>query len=227
MPLTLPPPGKEFGEAAGRYLEPWAGAHVLNTYLTIALVAMTLIAGGLLVATVRAQRVLASVKPLVIRVDEVGRATALTYDALAYTPQAPELKYFLIQFITKYYARLRATVRDDYAQSLLYLDGRLADATIEANRTAQPIETFLVKGSEEIDIAIRNVTLEDLRRPPYKATVEFDKVYRGLADHRELRRERYVAHVEFVLKDQVPHNLLPVNPLGLTITYFRDDQAFQ
>jgi len=26
--------------------------------------------------------------------------------------------------------------------------------------------------------------------------------------------------------DKVPHALIPVNPLGLTITYLREDQAF-
>ena len=31
----------------------------------------------------------------------------------------------------------------------------------------------------------------------------------------------------FVLKDQIPNAMVPVNPLGLTITYFRVDQAFQ
>jgi hypothetical protein len=30
-----------------------------------------------------------------------------------------------------------------------------------------------------------------------------------------------------VVKDHVPNALIPVNPLGLTITYFREDQAFQ
>jgi hypothetical protein len=30
----------------------------------------------------------------------------------------------------------------------------------------------------------------------------------------------------FVLKDQVDNARIPINPLGLTITYFREDQAF-
>jgi hypothetical protein len=46
-------------------------------------------------------------------------------------------------------------------------------------------------------------------------------------DHLERRRERYVAHLVFIVKDRVPNALIPINPLGLTITYFRDDQAFQ
>jgi hypothetical protein len=36
-----------------------------------------------------------------------------------------------------------------------------------------------------------------------------------------------VAQLTFVLRDQIPNALIPVNPLGLTITYFRVDQAFQ
>jgi type IV secretory pathway component VirB8 len=36
-----------------------------------------------------------------------------------------------------------------------------------------------------------------------------------------------VAQLTFVLKDQVPNAIVPVNPLGLAITYFRVDQAFK
>ena len=39
--------------------------------------------------------------------------------------------------------------------------------------------------------------------------------------------ETYVAHVVFVLDDHVDNARIPINPLGLTITYFREDQAFQ
>jgi hypothetical protein len=38
------------------------------------------------------------------------------------------------------------------------------------------------------------------------------------ADHRETKRERYVGHFVFVVKDRVPNALIPVSPLGLTIT---------
>ena len=72
---------------------------------------------------------------------------------------------------------------------------------------------------------VTNVSIEDLRKPPYHATVEFEKVYFGL-DHQESQREKYVANFLFIVRDRVPNNLIPVNPLGLTITYFREDQAF-
>jgi type IV secretory pathway component VirB8 len=36
-----------------------------------------------------------------------------------------------------------------------------------------------------------------------------------------------MAQITFVLRDQVPNAMVLVNPLGLTITYFRVDQAFR
>lgn len=45
-------------------------------------------------------------------------------------------------------------------------------------------------------------------------------------DHSFKRRAKFTAHVQFIVLDKVPHNLVPVNPLGLTISYLREDQAF-
>ena len=225
-PATLPPPGYEYGEARRRYLEQYGSTLVMNTYLQLAVLGLAVVAVGLIVLNVHTQRTFRNFKPLVIRIDDVGRAAAVNYASLTYTPQAPELKYFLVQFVTKHYSRMRATVRQQYAESLYFLDGRLADATIEANKKAGTIERFLTSGSEEIDVRVKNVTLEDLRQPPYRATVEFDQVYLSPATRTEVRRETYVAHLVFVMDDQVDNARIPINPLGLTITYFRDDQAF-
>lgn len=225
--VQLPPPGYEFGEAPRRYVERYGYAVVMNRYLRLALVcvcAMGLALAGLQVA---AQRQLAQVKPLVIRIDAVGRAQAVSYDALTYTPQPPELRYFLIQFVTKHYARIRATLREEYAQSLYFLDTPLAQATIDVNQRTKALEQFLAAPTEEIDIAVTNVALEDLREPPFKATVDFQKVVFSYPSRQELRRDTYVAHLTFIMRDRVPNAQIPVNPLGLTITYLRVDQAFQ
>jgi type IV secretory pathway TrbF-like protein len=225
-PVTLPPPGYEYGEARRRYLEQYGSTLVMNTYLQLVVLGLSVVAVGLIVLNVHTQRTFRNFKPLVIRIDDVGRAAAVNYASLTYTPQATELKYFLVQFVTKHYSRMRATVRQQYAESLYFLDGRLTDATIEANKKAGTIERFLTSGSEEIDVRVMNVTLEDLRQPPYRATVEFDEIYLSPATHAEVRRETYIAHLVFVMDDHVENARIPINPLGLTITYFRDDQAF-
>jgi type IV secretory pathway TrbF-like protein len=223
---VLPPVGYEYGEARRRYVEQYGSTLVMNTYLQLALLGVSVVAVGLIGLTFRIQRAAQQVKPLVIRIDDVGRATAVSDATRTYTPQAPELQYFLVQFVTAHYSRLRATVRQQYAESLYFLDGRLADATIEANKKAGTIERFLTGSSDDIDVHVKNVTLEDLRQPPYRATVEFDKVSLSPATHGELKRDTYVAHLVFVLKDQVDNARIPIKPLGLTITYFREDQAF-
>ena len=224
--FTLPPTGYEYGDARSAYIERYGSTLVMNTYLKIALLGLSAVAVGLIGLTFRIQRAAEHVKPLVIRIDDVGRATAVSEATLTYTPQAPELKYFLVQFVTAHYSRMRATVRQQYAESLYFLDGRLADATIDANKKAGTIERFLTGSSEEIEVRVKNVTLDDLRQPPFRATVEFEQVYLAPATRSELRREAHVAHLVFVVKDQVENARIPINPLGLTITYFRDDQAF-
>jgi type IV secretory pathway TrbF-like protein len=225
-PLTLPPLGYEYGEARRRYVEQYGSTLVMNTYLKVALLSLSLVIAGLIVLNLRTQRSFQNFRPLVIRIDDVGRATAVNYASLTYTPQAPELKYFLVQFVTRHYSRMRATVRQQYAESLYFLDGRLADATIEVNRKSGTIERFLTGGTEEIDVHVKNVTLEDLRQPPFRATVDFDKVYLSPATRAEVRRETYIAQVACVMDDHVDNARIPINPLGLTIIYFREDQAF-
>src|SRR6476469_7130542 len=212
--LTLPPTGYEYGDARRRYVEQYGSTLVMNTYLKAALLCLAVVAVALAALNVHTQRTFRNFKPLVIRIDDVGHAAAVSYDSLTYTPQAPELKDFLVQFITKHYSRMRATVRQQYAESLYFLDGRLTDATIEANKKAGTIERFLTSGNEEIDVRVKNVTLEDLRQPPYRATVEFDEIYLSPATHTEVRRETYVAHLVFVMDDHVENARIPINPLG-------------
>ncbi len=223
---VLPAPA-EMAAGSRRYLEQYASLLVSNRHLRVAILCVTMLSLGLLVLNLKTVQTLRNFKPLVIRINEVGRAEAVTYDSLAYQPRDAEMKYFLIQFVTRHYSRMRATVRESYARSLYFLDGRLADSIIEANKKNKTIETFLSGQGDEIDIEVKNVTVEDLRQPPYKATVDFEKVYYSGADRAESRREKYVASFVFVVRNRVLNAWIPVNPLGLVITYFREDQAFQ
>ena len=226
-PSLLEPPPLE--DAKRQYVELFGSALVMNTYLKIALVCVSIVAAGLTVLNVATLRKYQHVKPLVIRIDEIGRAQAVHYDALTYKPtgQAPELKYFLIQFITKHFSRMRSTVKASHAESLFFLDSQLAEAAIADNQKHQTIETFLTGTADEIEINVRNVSLEEIRTPPYRASVDFEKIYYGVGNRQERSRETYVVQILFVLRDQIPNALVPVNPLGLTITYVRVDQAFK
>ena len=152
----------------------------------------------------------------------------MQYDANTYQPQAPELRYFLTQFVVKHFSRIRATVQREYADSLFFLEPALADATIAHNEQTRALETFLTDPSgDEIDIAVQNVSLSELSKPPYKASIAFQKVLYTPGTRAERARQSYVAQVDFVMREHVPNEFVRVNPLGLQISYFRVDQAFE
>lgn len=219
---------KTLDNAKRQFVELYGSALVMNTYLKIALLLVCLIAAGLLALNFRTQARYADVKPLVIRIDDVGRAEAVAYDTTTYRPQAPELRYFLTRFVATHFSRLRATVQKDYPDSLFFLEPGLADATIAQNEQTRVMETFLTEASaDEIDIEIKNVTFAELSKSPYKASVDFEKRYFAPGTRQERKRETYVAQVDFILRDSVPNAFIRVNPLGLQITHFRVDQAFQ
>jgi len=217
-----------FHDAKRLYLEQYGDPMVTNTYLKIALTLVSLIAVGLLFLDLKTIRTFENFRPLVIRIDDLGRAEAINYHNLEYKPQDAEAKYFLSQFCALYYRRNRYTIQDDFSKALYFLDGKLANGILDVYRKDDIIKKFLTNTSApEIDVEVKKVALEDLTSPPYKARVDFYLVYYSAADHAELKRDLYTANFVFVFKNKVPNELIPINPLGLAITYFREDEAFK
>jgi type IV secretory pathway TrbF-like protein len=217
-----------FRDAKRLYLESCGDPMVTNTYLKIALVLVCLVAVGLALVDLKTIRTFQNFRPLVIRIDDLGRAEAINYHNLEYKPQDAEAKYFLSQFCVLYYRRNRYTIQNDFSKSLYFLDGKLADGIFDAYRKDDIIKKFLTNtAAPEIDVEVKKVALEDMQAPPYKARVDFYMVYYSPADHSELKRDLYTANFVFIFKSQVPNELIPINPLGLSITYFREDEAFK
>jgi len=219
---------KTLENAKRQFVELYGSALVMNTYLKIALVLVSFVALGLIALNFHTTARYSQIKPLVIRIDGVGRAEAVEYDATRYQPQPPELRYFLTQFIVKHFSRIRATIQREYPDSLLFIEPALADATIAQNEQSRVIETFLTNPStDEVDVAVQNVSLSQMTTAPFKAAVTFQKVYYTPGTRHERARESYVAQIDFVMRDHVPNEFIRVNPLGLQVAYFRVDQAFE
>jgi type IV secretory pathway TrbF-like protein len=220
-------PNKDYAAAKRQFVELYGSPVVMNTYLKIAVLCLSFVCVALVVLDVKSNEALRNFKPPFIRIHDNGSTDTMSYGGEAYHPREAEVRYFLTHFVEQYYARIRSTFKRDYSRSFYFLDGRLTNAIIDANRKNKSFEDFLAGRSEEIDIDVQNVSIEDLRTPPYHATVDFEKVYYSPHDHQELRREKYTGNFVFIVKEQVTNAMIPVNPLGFTITYFRDDQAFQ
>ncbi len=224
MPSThmLPRP-KSYEDAAERFAAAIVQPRIMNTYLRIALVSSLLLSIGLLVLNFRTQS--QQRERLVVRIDEIGRAQAVGFSSLEYQPQTAEIKYFLTRFVHDYYGRNRATVRDDFARSMDFLSSPLASARMEEERKTKAMEHYLLGDADDITIQVNNIILADLRKSPYTAQIDIEKIFK-MRDGSELKREKYVESVTFSFTNEVPNALIPVNPLGLMITYLREDQAF-
>jgi type IV secretory pathway TrbF-like protein len=149
-----------FQNAKRLYLEQYGDPMVTNTYLKIALALVSLVAAGLVVLNVKTIRTFQDFRPLVIRINDLGRAEAINYHNLEYQPQDAESKYFVTQFCSLYYRRNRYTIQNDFSKALYFLDGKIVDGIIDAYHKGDIIKKFLSNTSApEIDIDVKKVAL--------------------------------------------------------------------
>jgi type IV secretion system protein VirB5 len=218
----------DFNQAKQLYMEQFGDAIVTGNYLKVTVALLALVIAGLVLLNLKTMRTSRNFKPLVIRIDELGRAQAVGYDTFAYKPEDKEAKYFLTQFCQLYYRRNRYTINEDFTKSLYFLDGRFANDIIAAYKKNDVIKNFLNNPSApEVDIDVQQVALEPMDKSPYKASVDFYMIQYSPIDHAVLKKTLYTSTFVFMFRSDVPSELIPINPLGLTITYFREDEAFK
>jgi type IV secretory pathway TrbF-like protein len=213
--------------AAERYLEQYGDPLVMNTYLKITILVLAVVCLTLAALVFESQRALANLHPMIIRINDVGRAEAIDYRNFQFRPQEAEDKYYLTRWTELYFSRNRFTIERDQTNSLYFFNGDVQRAVIEQERKGKIIQTYVQDSTlPYVDVEVKNVALDDLRESPYSARIEFEKVYTNPSDHTELKRERWTASVTYVFSPSVRNSELAVNPLGLTIVRFRADQAF-
>jgi type IV secretory pathway TrbF-like protein len=218
----------DISRAAERYLEQYGDPLVTNTYLKIAMLCLAALCVMLGLLVFKSQKALASAKPFIIRISDVGHAEAIDYRNFDYRPQEAENKYYLTRWANLYFGRNRYTIERDQTQALYFLNANVQRAVIEQEQKSNLIATYIKDSTlPYVDIEVKNVILDDLRQSPYSARIEFDKVFTNTGDQSVLKREKWTATVTYVFNPQVSNEKTTVDPLGLTIIRFRVDQAFQ
>ena len=214
--MSKPDPGKEFADI-------WGELVVSNRHFRLATYALAGVLVLLLTTVVRLSSVELP-KPIVIRVDDVGRAEALAYDALEAQadPLDPTTKYFLAAFVSDHYSRRAATAEKAWARSLNFLVTGLANAAFRRDMEAV---SAVAAGLSEQERQVENVRLaiRPQPEPPHGADADFDVVL--LKNGEEVARERWSVSLQFTFLEQVPANMLPVNPMGILVTYIQADQV--
>src|SRR5579875_1256726 len=228
MTSTTEKASPEITRAAERYLEQYGEPLVMNTWLKITILCLVVVCLMLAALVFRSQKALAGMHPLIIRINDVGRAEAIDYRNFQYRPQEAENKYYLTRWAELYFSRNRFTIERDQTDALYFLNGDVQRQVIDEERKSGFIANYKNDPSLPfVDVEVKNVILDDLRQSPYSARIEFEKVFTNPTDHSQLKQEQWTASVTYVFRDKVKNNELAVNPLGLTIIRFRADQAFE
>ena len=224
---TMTKPTAAITRAAERYLEQYGDPLVMNTYLKITILVLAVVCLVLAGLIYRSQTALASVHPLIVRINDAGQAQAIDYRDFKYRPEEAENKYYLTRWAELYFSRNRFTIERDQTNALYFLDGDLQRAVIDKEQKNNIIADYAKDSSLPfVDVEIKNVILDDLQQSPYSARIEFEKVFTNSMDQSVIKREQWTASVTYVFRDKVKNEELAVNPLGLTIIRFRADQGF-
>ena len=213
----------EIKDAGAEYTEIWGEAIHANRHLRM-------ISGGLAIGVLLLIVVVIRIvsveppRPIVVRVDEVGRAEALSYEAMEAQadPLDPTTKYFLNRFIYDFYSRRRATVAENWSRSLRFLSTELANASFRAE--SQNV-ALLAAGGARDELQVSRVILRIQPNPqqPHSATADFDLVRMEMA--REVSRERWTLSLQFLFLEEIPPDLIVSNPMGIIINYLQGDRA--
>ena len=216
-------PGTRAKDAGAEYAEIWGETLHANRHLRVISVGLGI---GLLLLIIVVIRIVSvdPPRPIVVRVDEVGRAEAVAYEAMEAQadPLDPTTKYFLNRFIYDFYSRRRATVEVHWSRSLRFMSTELANASFRAESRNIAL---LATGAARDELQVDRVVLRIQANPqePHGATADFDRVRMVMAN--EVSRERWTLSLQFLFLEEIPPDLIVHNPMGIVITYLQGDRA--
>ena len=132
--------------AAERYLEQYGDPIVMNTYLKVTILVLAAVSFALAALVYKSQRALADMHPMIVRINDVGRAEAIDYRNFQYRPQEAENKYYLSRWAELYFSRNRFTIERDQTNALYFLNGDVQRAVIDQERKDNFIQTYVEGG---------------------------------------------------------------------------------
>ena len=205
---------REFAEAWAAHA---AAAHTLRFIVGALIIALLITSIGWLRSSSHVP------KPLFVRVDDVGRAEVVNYEALEFdkNPVSPVTKFFLARFIRDHYERRRGGVREAWTRSLYFLTRELAQTASASD--ADSIAAVIAGQSAEIEMEELTLRITPSDEAPFTAIANYTLVYRRRGT--ELARELWSTEIRFHFLDAVPADYVLINPIGLSVSYLRSDRA--
>ena len=196
-----------------------------------------IVIGGLSVLLLGAMGTIATLasKPSVnryVRIDEMGRAQAIQYSDLSYSPREGEIRTYLTDWANYRFTINRETIAKKYPLNYYFLSQQLSAQLMNEDNANHLVSQVLTGQEEQSDVEVRNVTITSMATEEVAgssiakgtAVINLDRVY-SARQSQQPRTEHWDANVTYYLNPrQVSEQakLFPlfetINPLGLTIT---------
>jgi type IV secretion system protein VirB5 len=173
-----------------------------------------------------------------IRIDDMGKAQAIQYSDLSYSPREGEVRTYLTDWANYRYTLNRETVAKKYPLNYYFLSQTLATQLMGEDNANHTISQVASGQVEQSDVDVRNVTITSMSTEQVQGTVlakgtalvNLDKLY-SARNSREPRIEHWMLSVTYYLNpkqvsDQakVFPQFETINPLGLTVTEFHENR---
>jgi type IV secretion system protein VirB5 len=174
-----------------------------------------------------------------IRIDEMGRAQAIQYSDLDYSPREGEVRTYLMDWANYRYTISRDTVAKEYPLNYYFLSQALASKLMTEDNQNHFVSQVMAGQIEQSDVDVKNVTITSLSQERIQgavmargtALVAFDRLYSPNHSH-EPRTEHWMLSITYYLNPKQVSDQAKVypqyefiNPLGLTITEFHENRV--
>lgn len=173
-----------------------------------------------------------------IRIDEMGRAQAIAYTDLNYSPREGEVRTYLTDWANYRYTVIRDTIAKKYPLNYYFLSQALATQFMGQDNQNHLVSQVIDGQIEQSEVEVKNVTITTMSEETVQnatiargtALVTIDKLY-SQRNSREPRTEHWLLSVTYYLNPKQVSDqarIFPqfetINPLGLTITEFHENR---
>ncbi len=174
-----------------------------------------------------------------VRIDDAGRAQAIQYSDLNYSPREGEIRTYLTDWTGYRHTINRQTMAKKYPMNYYFLSAPLASQLIGQDNANHLITQVTSGQIEQSEVQVNNVTITSMTQEKIgdaivsrgTALETFDLIYSPSTSNKP-RTEHWMASVTYYLNpaqvsDQAKTNpqYETINPLGLTITEFHENRV--
>jgi type IV secretory pathway TrbF-like protein len=216
----------EIDKKLGAFYSSFGRSEATSSLLRWLLIFFGLIAVAEGTMLVRQAKVIADKRPLIVRVDSVGKAVPVGYE-WDFRPQSNEVKFFMTQFSQTFFGRSHTpTLPQTYAKSYAFLAPDFFTKQLAYDDQTRWLAKYLSGSEPDVRVHVDNILVRNLDHAPYEVTMQLTEQFLGASGTPVKTDEKHEVTIHFTFAQRVPNEMVLINPLGILINNVQDDLRF-